>query len=109
MGRDGRGRPLVLAGPEGGEATCKIGIEPSLHGARRDAQVGGDVLIRPAPLGHADDLKAIPDLAAGRLEDRLFEASGLGVVGLDADHGRKSEEESGRTPPSTNRTASSGL
>ena len=109
VGRDGRGVPLGLEGLQGRQATPEVGVEPSLDGARRDAQVGGDVLVGPTPMGHADDLEAIPDLAVSRLQERLFESSGLDVVELDADHGEKSKEESGRTPPPTNRTASAGL
>ena len=100
---------LGLAGLQGGEAASGIGVQPALDGAGRDAQVGGDVPMASAPVGHADDLEAVPDLAVSGLEERLFEATGLDVVELDADHGAKSKGEFGRTLPSTNRTASAGL
>ena len=42
----------------------------------------------PAPVGQPDDLEAVAELAVGGLAEGLFEASGLGVGQLDADHGR---------------------
>ena len=38
-------------------------------------------------MGHADDLEAIPEFAIGGLQERLFEASGVGVRQVDANHG----------------------
>ena len=47
----------------------------------------------PAPVGQPDDLEAVAELAVGGLEEGLFEASGLGVGQLDADHGGARSEE----------------
>ena len=40
-----------------------------------------------APMGQADDLEAIEEVAVGGQSEGLFEALGLGVGQLDADHG----------------------
>ena len=110
MGRDRRGMSLGLAGLEGGDSALEVSVEPVLNGSRGDAQVGGDVLVGSTPMGQPDDLEAIMELAIGRLEEGLFEASGVGVGQLDADHGGTVlEEEFGSSPPSTNQKASAGL
>ena len=66
---------LGLAGPEAVEAAVEVGVEPALDGAGRDAEVGGDVLVRAAPVGQPDDLEAVAELAVGGLAEGLFEAS----------------------------------
>ena len=88
LGRDRRGVPLGLAGPQAVEAAFEVGVEPPLDGAGRDPQVGGDVLVLAAPVGQPDDLEPVQELAVGGLAEGPFEASGLGVGQLDADHGR---------------------
>jgi hypothetical protein len=45
----------------------------------------------------------------GGASESLFEAVGLGVGQMDADHGRRRLEETGSPPPSTNQTASADL
>jgi hypothetical protein len=68
-----------------------------------DGQVGGDVLMGAASVSQSNDLEPIMERAVGRLRlgERLFEALGLGVRKLDANHGRgKSEEPVGVSLPS---------
>ena len=74
-----------------------------------DAEIAGDLLMGPAPLGEPNDLKAAPVHKVGDLEISLLEASGLEVVDYDADHGAIPKREIGRTPRATNRTASAGF
>ena len=50
-------------------------------------QVGGDVLVRAAPVGQADDLEAVAEFAVGGLAECLLECLDLGFGELDADHG----------------------
>jgi hypothetical protein len=109
VGRDRRGVAPGLARLEAVEATTEVGVEPPLDGAGHDPQVGGDVLVLPTPVGQADDLEPVEELTVGGLAEGPFEALGLGVGQLDADHGRGRMEEIGSPPPSTNRTASAGL
>ena len=87
-GRDLRPTARGLAGPEAVEAAVEVGVEPPLDGAGRDPQVGGDLLMRSAPAGQPDDLEAVPVFAVGGLAEGQFEALGLGLGELDADHGR---------------------
>ena len=101
--------PLALRGIKAVEPAVEVGVEPALDGAGGDAQVGGDVLVGPAPVGQPDDLEAVTELAVSGLEEGLFEASGLGVGQLDADHDASMEEVVGLPPLSTNRKASAGL
>jgi hypothetical protein len=110
MSRDLRRSALGLSGPEAVEAPVEVGVEPALDGAGRDREVGGDVPVLAASMRQADDLQAIAGLAVGGLTEGQFEASGLVLGEMDADHGRV--ESLGRVdvpPLYTNRTASSGL
>ena len=79
-----------------------------LDDAGRNAQDGGDVLMESAPVGHSDDLEAVPDLAVGGFEERSFEALSLQVVELDADHGAN-QGEARSNSPTTFRMASADL
>jgi hypothetical protein len=55
-------------------------------------------------------LQADEELAMSGREERLFEASGLGVGQSDADQGRAAWKEAiGLSPPSTNWTPPAGL
>jgi hypothetical protein len=74
------------------EAPCEGGVEPPLDGAGADPEVGGDVLLLAAPVGQADDLEAVEELAVGGPTERPFKASGLGVGELNADHGGAAEK-----------------
>jgi hypothetical protein len=61
-------------------------------------------------VGQSDDLEAVTEFAVCRLTERLFEAVGLTLGELDADHGGASSSGSVEVPPLyTNRTASVGL
>jgi hypothetical protein len=53
-------------------------------------------------LGQPDDLETVPESAVGGLEEGLFEASGLGVDQMDADHDASMEEVVDVPPLSTN-------
>ena len=88
VSRDLRRSALGLAGPEAVEAPVEVGVEPALDGAGRDPEVGGDVPVLAAPVGQADDLEAIAGLAVGGLAEGQFEALGLVLGEMDADHGR---------------------
>jgi hypothetical protein len=67
-------------------------------------------LMGSAPVGQPDDLEAVPELAVGGLEERLFEAAGVPVREVDADHGREEAPGGiGGSPLSTNQTTSAGL
>ena len=90
LGRDCRGLPLGLARSEAIEAPVQVGVEPSLDGPGGDAEVSGDVLMGSAPMGQPDDLKAVVELTFGGLKEGLFEAVGLCLGQMDADHGRGS-------------------
>lgn len=70
-----------------GEAGFEIAVEPPLDGAWSDGQVGGDILVGPAPVGQPDDLEAVPELRVGRLAESLFESLGFGFGESDADQG----------------------
>jgi hypothetical protein len=54
-------------------------------------------------------LQAVDDLAIGGREERLFEASGLGVGQSDADQGRAALKKAIGLFPPTNWTTSAGL
>jgi hypothetical protein len=41
----------------------------------------------PAAVGEPDDLGSVAELAVGRLEEGLFQSSGIGVGQFDANHG----------------------
>src|SRR5262249_43479303 len=47
ISRDLRLGPLGPAGLQPGQAMLQVAVEPSLHGAGRDAQVFGDLVMRP--------------------------------------------------------------
>ena len=70
------GAPLALRGA-GRRGPLQVGVEPALDGARGDGQVGGDVLVRPAPVGQADDLEAVAELGVGFLAESLVEPLGF--------------------------------
>ena len=103
------GCPLALRGTQAVEAALEVGVEPPLDGAGGDPQVGGDVLVGPAPVGQPDDLEAVAELAVGGLAEGLFEASGLGVGQLDADHGRVGCWSEGAASPLYEPDSISGL
>src|SRR5690606_1781042 len=84
-----------LAGLQAVEAAAEVGVEPPLDGAGGDAEVGGDVLMLAAPVGQPDDLQAVGGLAVGGPPGGPFEASGLVVGRLDADHGRAMSDSDG--------------
>jgi hypothetical protein len=61
-----------------------------VDGTGVDGQIGGDLLVRPIAVGHADDLELVPELAVGRLTERL---SAIGLGETDEDHGRGGSED----------------
>ena len=73
----GRFAPGLL-GPQSGPAEFAVGVEPTADAAGADAQVGGDVLSGPAPVGQQYDLESVAVLAfPGGAELRL-QLPGLG-------------------------------
>ena len=109
LGRDSGVGPLGLAGPEPGEAGFQVAVEPPLDRAWSEAQVGGDVLMRPAPVGQADDLEAVPEPPVGRLAERLLEFLDVEFGELDADHDDEGYRVQKGPTFYTNQTASSGV
>src|SRR4051794_36116295 len=59
--RDGAWSALGLLGLQRVEPAVAVGVEPTRDGFAVDAQIGGDVLAWSAPVGHPDDLEAIPE------------------------------------------------
>src|SRR3954452_9457984 len=92
--------PPGLAGPQTGEAVDQVGVEPPLDGPGGDGQVGGDVLVGPAPVGQPDDLEAVSELAVSRLTECLLKGLGVGFGEMDADHGRARVAGWGESLPS---------
>src|SRR5262249_4098564 len=78
---------LGLLGSQGVEGAAAVGVEPAGDGPGVDAQVGGDVLAGAAPVGHQDDLEAVPELAVGGGAEECVEAFSLGRWQVNADHG----------------------
>lgn len=108
--RDRQRLALGLARPQGGDAALEVGIEPVLDGAGADAEVGGDVLGEPTPVGEPDDLESVPELSISSLKGGLLKALGVSVGQDDADHGdTRRDKKLGWTPHSTDRKASAGL
>ena len=52
------GRGLGPAAPQAVDASAEVGVEPALEGAGAEGQVGGDLLVRSAAVGHEDDREA---------------------------------------------------
>src|SRR5262249_55145623 len=70
------GRPaLGLAGPQ---AAGAVGVQPACDAAAVDAQVEGDVLPRPAAVGHQDDLQAVAQEAVACDAEQFVQPQGLG-------------------------------
>ena len=86
-GGDVAGCARGLLGLQAVEAAVAVGVEPAGDGVAVDAQVGGDVLAGPAPVGHQDDLEAVPEFAVLGGAEEGVEAFGLGRRQLNADHG----------------------
>lgn len=86
FGRDVAGLARGLARADAVEATVEIGVEPALHGACGDGQVGSDVLVGSVATGKADDLDAVFVLRVGLLAVGLLEALRLPFGQSDADH-----------------------
>ena len=74
-----------------------------------EAQVGGDVLVWPAPVGQADDLEAVTECPVGRLAECLLEFLDFEFGELDADHGDEAYRVQKGPTFYTNQTASSGV
>jgi hypothetical protein len=91
------------------EAGFEIAVEPPLDGAWGDGQLGGDVLMRPAPVGQADDRKAVPERPVGRPEECLRECVNFGFGELDADHDDEGCRVREGSTLYTNQTASAGV
>lgn len=77
----------AFAGVEPFESAFEVGVEPSLDGARRDAQVTGDVLVRSVAMSQANDLNSITELAVGGGAKRSFQRRLLTLRKLNANHG----------------------
>ena len=64
----------------------QVGIEPSLHGAGVDAQVGGDVPVLAASVGEADDLEAVAEGKVFGPAEFLLQPLGLVLAQVYSDH-----------------------
>jgi len=82
------GGPLGLAGPEPVAAPLQVGVEPALDGAGCHAEVGGDVLVGAAAMGHEDDLGAIAEGAFVGGAEQFLERLDFEIGQVNADHRR---------------------
>ena len=73
--------------PVRGETAIAVGVEPARDGLAMNAQVGSNILARPSPVGHPDDLKPIAEASVSGGAEAGVEAFGLGWWQVNADHG----------------------
>lgn len=80
-------RPRAFADAEPRDPAFELGVEPALNGAGRDAQVAGDVLVRPVAVGQSDNLEAVPEFMIGGVAKRTLQRALIELRRLDTDHG----------------------
>jgi hypothetical protein len=78
--------PLGLAWLELVQAAGQVGVEPALGRPRGGPGVGSDLRVLAAPVGHQDNLDAVPEGAIGGRLEQAFQLANLGVGQGDADH-----------------------
>src|SRR5262249_54753489 len=78
---------LGFLGLQRGETAIAVGVEPARDGLALNAQGGSNILARPSPVGHQDDLKPIAEASVSGGAEAGVEVFGLGWWQVNANHG----------------------
>lgn len=89
----------------------RAAIEQDFHDLKEvqgagQQQVGSQILTRPSPVTHQDDLETIPEASVVGSAEACIEAFGLGWWQLNRDHGAVPSHKSSGSPQLADGTAS---